>query len=413
MIKLSLRFRARCNTNFMVVLDTLSVAAPASATDSRCGLVAPPSSAPEPVSPVPVQPLSPQPQPLQHESILRQWHREVVAHEMASDGYVRRGGRWLHRLAQAREAACAAAPRGGATDRADLMNVSRPEHKRLAASLFHLEQSIPDRAVLQRATVEERVERLCRERLRASLPAGFDAALAALDDKRRDALLRPGPEAVQATLEDERKAPPPADDDRRSSPATPTPLAAHASAAAQSPLRVDHAVRAEADWDAACQALAEEWQLAIEVLLQREREATERRAAAPAGAAPPPLPPEEQPSTLSHLIATHDERALRDSCAHVHAALGGWVRELGALAAWRPAELDAWGALSREERAAVAAAGLLGASPQAEGAAATDGSAGGVRRCPPRVLPAAASPRASRRYASCRSTFGSTRRCAA
>ena len=59
-------------------------------------------------------------------------------------------------------------------------------------------------------------------------------------------------------------------------------------------------------------------------------------------------------------MSTRDEAGLQASVAHIHAALGTWLRELAALAAWRPAELDAWGALSRQDRAAVAAAGILG-----------------------------------------------------
>ena len=199
------------------------------------------------------------------------------------------------------------------------------------------------------------------------LDSGQRSALESLEEPRRRALLRPGPDAVLETLlETAQQAPSP--------PGT----------AAVDRLRGEAAGGASG-------ALAEEWQLLIETMLREEEAAVRDPGRAPAGAAASPhahcvptalshasrasscararscawaptaaLPP---PTSLSQQLGRLRETELRASCARVHSIARAWLAELGVLASWPAFELHAWAELSGAERDAVAQSGLLAPPP--------------------------------------------------
>ena len=236
-------------------------------------------------------------------STLKRWHDEICAYEMQQDGMVHRGGRWLQRLEKGRQAAWqrsleskAPADRGATRLKGDA--------KRIAAQLHRLEATVDpsDRAILQRATQEERVSRLLTDRMTASLEPDVAAALTLLDEKRRSALLRPGVAAVQRTSTEDDGA---GASSRPSSPATPQvfPMggAAAATSSSTGALTAAESMRAAMDWDEACQALSEEWQLYIEATLRRERSRVAQREDAALAGAPADGSPHRSAAGAQHV----------------------------------------------------------------------------------------------------------------
>ena len=207
------------------------------------------------------------------------WIAEVASFEREADGTVRRGHKWLQRLERAREQRWLSSL--GPEERVHASQLP-VERRQLLAALHRLESTMAPsaRAILRRSTLHERLDLLCYERLRGALDADAHSAMISLDECRRQALLRPAPAALAAVLEPSDAPPPP--------PPPPTTTgggygtvsqaeeeeAAYAAAAAKvaeqraklsgEVIEAD-AQRGALDWEAACEALAEEWQLMIEV----------------------------------------------------------------------------------------------------------------------------------------------------
>jgi hypothetical protein len=220
-----------------------------------------------------------QPQPT-----IPRWIAEVASFEREADGTVRRGHKWLQRLERAREQRWLSSL--GPEERVHASQLP-VERRQLLAALHRLESTMAPsaRAILRRSTLHERLDVLCYERLRGALDADAHSAMISLDECRRQALLRPAPAALAAVLEATDAPPPP--------PPLPPPgggygsvsqaeeeEAAYAAAAAKvaeqraklsgEVIEADER-RGALDWEAACEALAEEWQLMIEVSAADER----------------------------------------------------------------------------------------------------------------------------------------------
>ena len=149
------------------------------------------------------------------------WIAEVASFEREADGTVRRGHKWLQRLERAREQRWLSSL--GPEERVHASQLP-VERRQLLAALHRLESTMAPsaRAILRRSTLHERLDLLCYERLRGALDADAHSAMISLDECRRQALLRG--EVIEADAQ-----------------------------------------RGALDWEAACEALAEEWQLMIEV----------------------------------------------------------------------------------------------------------------------------------------------------
>ena len=228
-------------------------------------------------------------------STCERWHAEIQTAELHHDGMVHRSGRWLQRRVRMCEATWLAS--STADEERRQRSQMGPEARRIHAALHHGEQTAPDQKILKRAPLAERIERLCAERLRSSLGPIAAAQIDLLDERRRDALLRPCKEAMLTSIAEEQSR------------SAPVALTASALEAATAPPPADDNVRAEADWEEACQALAEEWQLSIATLLEVEfhhamehaaaqytqavaaHEANAQAAAAAATGGSPPSPP--------------------------------------------------------------------------------------------------------------------------
>ena len=352
-------------------------------------------------------------------STLAQWYAEVIAHEREVDGFVNRGGRWLQRLERARVGQWSRSLEPSAAKEAAKLSA---DQRRLHGALHRLEerQSPANRAILRRSTLKERVDVLCGFRLRQALMADVAAELAGLDERRRGALLRPGPDSLIDLVEQP---------------------------AAEEGADLDP-MRGEADWEAASNALTEEWQLMLDVLVRAEGRTTTPAASAevvaassggadgssPAAATGPP-PASSQAgggdgaavcrttAVTAAAIAAENlansalataalvnsalagkgggggkgaaaaaeaeaggsaeagasssaaansgvefgrqlrEGDVRASCGVLRSSMGAWLGEVVSLAGWSGFELEAWAELTAQERASLLAAGLLVTPP--------------------------------------------------
>ena len=291
--------------------------------------------------------LEEQPPPLP--PTLPQWLAEVAAFERDFDGHVHRGHKWLARLERARQQRWISSI-DDAVERRRLAALPT-DQQRVLASLHRLESRMPpaDRAILHRSTLRERLDVLCQERLRAALDADSQSVVLSLEERRRASLLRPGPAALEVAISE-------AEARAEAEAVAAAAAAAATSDFATSPEKTENLAKARSDlakatvgegpiseaderlgaldWEAACDAVAEEWQLMIEVMLRselRQKEANEAAIAAAAdkagatasridrqdaflasqAAAAQPVQP------LGHVLGSLGEREMRASCGAV------------------------------------------------------------------------------------------------
>ena len=214
-----------------------------------------------------------QPQPT-----IPRWIAEVASFEREADGTVRRGHKWLQRLERAREQRWLSSL--GPEERVHASQLP-VERRQLLAALHRLESTMAPsaRAILRRSTLHERLDLLCYERLRGALDADAHSAMISLDECRRQALLRPAPAALAAVLEPSDAPPPPppppptgggygtvsqAEEEEAAYAAAAAKVAEQRAKLSGEVIEADER-RGALDWEAACEALAEEWQLMIEV----------------------------------------------------------------------------------------------------------------------------------------------------
>jgi hypothetical protein len=218
-----------------------------------------------------------QPQPT-----IPRWIAEVASFEREADGTVRRGHKWLQRLERAREQRWLSSL--GPEERVHASQLP-VERRQLLAALHRLESTMAPsaRAILRRSTLHERLDVLCYERLRGALDADAHSAMISLDECRRQALLRPAPAALAAVLEATDAPPPPppppgggygsvsqAEEEEAAYAAAAAKVAEQRAKLSGEVIEADER-RGALDWEAACEALAEEWQLMIEVSAADER----------------------------------------------------------------------------------------------------------------------------------------------
>ena len=286
-------------------------------------------------------------------STLSRWSREVCAAESKHDGMVHRGGRWLQRRDRGREQSWL---QDTPHERSSALRGK--EGRRIAAALHHLESAIEDpsdRAIFQRSLQDERLQRLLYTRLIDSYEPEVVAAMHMLEDRRQMALLRPGLDALRTTLSDEESTAAFGSSQPSSHPSTPAAVggvnsvsrSGGGSGSSLSPVELQ---QAEMRWDETCQALAEEWQLLIEVRLRRERAAavaSEYGATNEAMAGPADGSPHKSEvgawrcsacwrDADSSALAPHRRkypRFLRMDSSQ----MDEWTRQLVALSAWRAA----------------------------------------------------------------------------
>ena len=289
---------------------------------------------------------------------LSRWHAEVYEHELKHEGTVHRGGRWLQRRDKGREHSWL---QDNPHERGSTL---RGDARRYQAAMHRLETLIEDpsdRAIFHRASQDERLLRLLYERLLSSMEPEVAATMMSLEERRRAALLRPGLEAIRDAIAEEEKAAAtpsrPASQGGGSQPVAPAVMGSAAASGGGGGLMPAELQRASWQWEEACQALSEEWQLLIEARLRQERAALvnseagrahDAIAGAPADGSPHRSAEgartaqrllEKDTSTLTHLLARLSSDDVRASCAWVHDSLGEWTRELAALAGWTSTEL--------------------------------------------------------------------------